>query len=204
MINRYGDEFQVDSKLLWKARVTKVELGLTLRLPIKMRGILSCFNSFSGLSDKNIYGKDGVSFIGTNFSVSFYDKIEKMRVNDELFIKSKNKKKLVERVTKKNYFLRFELKVEKVSGFYNSIFDGKINHLFKIRDNWNYLLRSLGSLYQQVNFIDVISPEVVDLIVGEESTPMDNLLKFQAIKNITPDVFFNNLVPLMKKANNHI
>lgn len=157
-IDRYGEEFQINNKILWKARVTKVELGLTLRLPKEMKGILSCFNSFSGLTKRNIYGEDGVSFLGNNFSVSFYDKIEKMKDNNELFIKSRNKQKLIEKVTKKNYFLRFELKVEKVSGFYNKMYDGKINHLSKIRDNWDYLLKSLASLYQQVNYIDVISP----------------------------------------------
>lgn len=198
-INSYGEEFQIDNKRLWNARVTKIELGVTLRLPIKMYGILSCFNSFSGLTEKDIYGKDGVSFIGTNFSVSFYDKIEKMDKNNELFIKSKNKRKLKDKVTKKNYFLRFELKVEKVSGFYNKNFDDKINHLSKIRDNWNHLLYSVGNLYQQIKYIDVVSPEVMDLIKGEEKKPMDNLLKFQGIKSITPDVFFEELLPQMKK-----
>ncbi|QQV01228.1 MULTISPECIES: hypothetical protein [Chryseobacterium] len=199
MINKYGEEFGIKSKALWNARVTKVELGLTLRLPIKMKGILSCFHSFSGLSEKNIYGQNGVSFIGNNFSVSFYDKIEKMKSNNELFPKSSNKQKLIEKITKKNYFLRFELKVEKVSGFYNKMYDDKINHLFKIRDEWDYLLKSLSKLFKQVNYIDVVSPEVMDSIRGEEKKPMDSLLKFQGIKSITPDVFFEELLPQMKK-----
>jgi len=199
IINRYGKEFQIDNKLLWKARITQIELGVTLRLPVKMKGILSCFQSFEGLTEKNIYSENGVSFIGSNFSVSFYDKIVKMENNNELFVKSKNKKKLKDKVTKKNYFLRFELKVDKVSGFYNKNFDDKINNLFKIKDNWNHLLYSIAHLYEKVKFIDVVSPEVMDLIKGEEKKPMDNLLKFQGIKSITPDVFFEELLPQMKK-----
>lgn len=35
-INSYAEEFQIDNKRLWNARVTKIELGVTLRLPIKM------------------------------------------------------------------------------------------------------------------------------------------------------------------------
>ncbi|MDG4655321.1 hypothetical protein, partial [Chryseobacterium arthrosphaerae] len=42
-------------------------------------------------------------------------------------------------------------------------------------------------------------PEVMDSIRGEEQKPMDNLLKFQGIKSITPDVFFEDLLPQMKK-----
>lgn len=52
---------------------------------------------------------------------------------------------------------------------------------------------------EQNYFIDVVSPEVMDLIKGEEKKTMDNLLKFQGIKSITPDVFFEELLPQMKK-----
>lgn len=38
------------------------------------------------------------------------------------------------------------------------------------------------------------------LIRGQETAPMNNLLKFHGIKSITPDVFFAELLPQMKKG----
>lgn len=200
MINKYAKEFAVEENKFWKARVTKLELGVTLRLKSSMKGILSCFDSFDGLNDKHIYGNDGISFIGENFSVSFYDKIEKMYKNNELFTKIKSKKKLKSQMTKDVYYLRFELKIEKVSGFYKGNFHEKINHLKSIRDNWNHLCQSLVQLYSDVKYIDVLSPEIEDTISGEERTPMNNFLKFKGIQSVGKDVFFNQLLPMMKQS----
>lgn len=192
-------EFDLKDKDLWNSRVTKLELGATLRFKKNMRGILSCFDSFNGLTEKNIYGNDGIAFIGENYSVSIYDKLERMSKNGELFKESKNKIKLKDKVAKNNYFLRIELKIEKVSGFYRSEFKNKINRLTHIRDNWNYLGTALYGLYSQINYIDVLSPEIEFLISGEERTPMNNFLKFKGMQSIGTDSFFNQILPLMKK-----
>jgi hypothetical protein len=198
-INKYAQQFKIQEKKMWSARVTKIELGVTLRLKENMKGILSCFQSFKDLPEKNIYSDNGISFIGTNYSVSFYDKIERMDNNKELFPNSKNKKKLKAKMTENNYFLRLELKVEKVSGFYKQNFKGKLKHLVDIKNNWDYLCLSIAKLYYDVGFIDVLSLESRDSINGEERTPMNNYLKFKGIQLIGKDIFFEEILPLMKE-----
>lgn len=198
VVEGYIEKFGIANKTFWNARVTKLELGVTLKLKSKMRGILSCFDNFRGITTKHIYGNDGIAFIGENFSISIYDKLEKMWKNDELFNKSRNKKKLKDKVSKNNYFLRLELKIEKVSGFYRKSFDGKIDRLKDIRDNWNYLGGALLELYSDINYLNVLSPAVEDSISGEELKPMDKFLKFKGIKAVGESVFFNQILPLMK------
>lgn len=198
IIEKYADLFGIEEKKLWNARVTKVELGVTLKLSAKMKGILSCFESFKDITEKNSYGNNGIGFIGENFSISIYDKLLRMVDNNEIFKKSRRKKILVKKLTKKHYFLRFELKVEKVSGFYRSDFKNRINYLKEIRNNWDYLGQAVLKLYSDINFVDILSPEVQEKISGEEKTPMNNFLKFTGIKSIGEDNFFRYFVPLMK------
>ena len=198
VIKKYADLFGVEEKKIWNARVTKVELGVTLKLSSKMKGILSCFDSFKGITEKNIYGENGIGFIGENFSISIYDKLIRLIDNNEIFKKSKNKKRLLKKISKNHYFLRFELKIEKVSGFYRSDFKNRINHLKEIRDNWNFLGKAVLKLYSDINYIDLISPEVQDTIKGQERKPMDKFLKFTGMKMIGADKFFNQILPLMK------
>lgn len=187
-INKYAHLFGVGEAKFWNARVTKVELGLTLRLNSNMRGILSCLDSFNGITEKNIYGSNGIGFIGENFSISIYDKIERMINNNEIV--AKNKKNLIEKVLKNNYFLRFELKVEKVSGFYRSDFRNRINFLREIRDNWDKLGEAVLNLYYDINYIDVLSPEVQETISGKATTEMSKFLVYTAIQSIGKDNFY--------------
>lgn len=198
VIRGYSKKFIVEEKKFWNARITQLELGVTVKLSSKMRGILTCFENFKDLTEKNVYSNNGIAFIGENFSVSIYDKIEKMWSNKELFKNAKRKKYLKDKVSKNNYFLRLELKIMKVSGFNRSAFVGKIDRLKDIRDNWNYLGKALLDLYSDINYIDVLSPEVEDTISGQERKPMDKFLKFQGIKSIGFNEFFNQILPLMK------
>lgn len=55
----------------------------------------------------------------------------------------------------------------------------------------------LFSCYTGLRFVDCDCLLVKNR--GEEKKPMDSLLKFQGIKSITPDVFFEELLPQMKK-----
>jgi hypothetical protein len=198
VIKKYADLFGIEEKKIWNARVTKVELGVTLKLSSKMKGILSCFESFSGITEKNLYGSNGIGFIGENFSISIYDKLSRMVDNGEIFKKSRKKNKLVEKIIKKHYFLRFELKVNKVSGFYRNDFKGRINYLKEIRDNWDYLGQGVLRLYSDINFIDILSPEIQERFRGKEKTQMNEFLKFSGIKAIGEDNFYRYFLPLMK------
>lgn len=200
IIEKYINEFGIEEKLMWNARVTKLELGVTLKLKSKMRGVLSCFESFNGITEKHIYGNTGISFRGKNFAVTFYDKLVQMHKNQELFKRSKRKNELFEKVTKNNYFLRFELKIHKVSGFNSdeSLFKKRIERLKEIKDNWNYLGKALFKMYEKVNYIDILSPEVEDSFKNQATTPMNHYLMFKGIKSIGKDRLFTQLIPLMK------
>ena len=204
IIDKYISDFGIDEKTMWNARVTKIELGVTLKLKSRMRGVLSCFESFNGITEKHIYGDAGISFIGNNFVVTFYDKLVKMQKSKELFKNSKNRAKLFEKVTKNNYFLRFELKIHKVSGFNSdeNLFKKRIERLKEIRDNWNYLGKALFKMYEKVNYIDILSPEVEESFKGKEKKPMNDFLMFKGIKSVGKDRFFTQLIPLMKNEGN--
>lgn len=199
VIYRYAAKFQIDESRMLKARVTKVEFGVTLRLKSDMEAIIPCFVSCENLPEKVMYGNTGVTFIGGNYSVSFYDKLKRI-LDSRAMMKNQKRRAIHEpMIRKNNFWLRYEIKIEKVSGFNFGNYRDSMNTLKKILDHWNTLGDMLYKMYGNVEFVDFLSPQIEVDIKGKSYGELDKLSTFTGIKAIGEKEFFTQFIPLLNK-----
>lgn len=196
-IDKYSSMFGIEESRMLKARVTKIELGVTLRLKKNMEAIIPCFVSCQNLPEKVMYGNTGVSFIGENYSVSFYDKLKRILDNKET-LKNQKRRSINEPKLRKNYFwLRYEIKIEKVSGFNFGNYKESISTIKKVLDNWNLHADMLYKMIGNVEFVDFLSPEIEVDLKGKSHGALDKLLMFHGINYIGKEKFFTQFIPLL-------
>lgn len=199
LICRYAAKFQIDESRMLKARVTKVEFGVTLRLKSDMEAIIPCFVSCENLPEKVMYGNTGVTFIGGNYSVSFYDKLKRI-LDSRAMMKNQKRRAIHEPIVRKNNFwLRYEIKIEKVSGFNFGNYKDSMSTLKKILDNWNALGDMLYKMYGNVEFVDFLSPQIEVDIKGKSYGELDKLMTFTGIKTVGEKEFFTQFIPMLNK-----
>lgn len=197
VIYRYASMFEIDESRMLKSRVTKVEFGVTLRLKSDMEAIIPCFVSCDNLPEKVMYGNTGVTFIGGNYSVSFYDKLKRMIDSRDIMRNQKRRAIREPMIRENNFWLRYEIKIEKVSGFNFGNYKDSMNTLKRILDNWNLLGDMLYKMYGNVEFVDFLSPAIEVDIKGKSYGALDKLLIFTGIKAIREKEFFTQFIPLL-------
>lgn len=146
----------VEDYVLLLARVTKLETGITLLLRSDFRDIQRCFvwyRSFERVEE----GETSVYFRGKNYSFIFYDKYAEMasgkrRVNGRWV-----PVKVKDRIKAELHFLRFEVRIEKVSGV--TFYKENASTVGALIENWNLILSQLLKYLKSIKFVDMISAE---------------------------------------------
>lgn len=223
-IKYWANELDIDEEDFWKAKITKIELGVTLHFKNPMNGIISCFGSLKNLPRKHVYENSGVKFIGKNYQVSIYDKLDRAFHTGEIFEKQPAKRRNILNVGAKKVkaFIRYEIKITTVSGVLPKDF-GDINTLDKLNRSWNDLSDMLLNKIDDFTFVDVLSPEIEKYIIyeqigkvidgvkgkGKDKTPIEDYLMYLGLKyldfendglvNKGFDEFRTHLLPFLKR-----
>ncbi|WP_326982267.1 hypothetical protein VUJ46_19020 [Chryseobacterium sp. MYb264] len=168
-IEYWANELDIDEEDFWKAKITKIELGVTLHFKTPMNGIISCFGSLKNLPRKHVYENSGVKFIGNNYQVSIYDKLDRAFHTGEIFEKQPAKRRNILNVGAKKVkaYIRYEIKITTVSGVLPKDF-GDISTLDKLNKSWNNLNNMLLNKIDDFTFVDILSPEIVKYIIYEQ------------------------------------
>lgn len=145
-------EIGIRESELWNAKVMKVEVGVTLLVDKKFKGIKDCFVRYRQ-SGRYEMGDDitTVYFGFGNYKLKIYDKY--LEMNKRRKIKDSTFKTVNERF----HFPRLEIVVNKVSGV--PFFKRKANTLRKIEENWEEILNEFLNHFKKVNFVNVLSKE---------------------------------------------
>ncbi|MFC7356468.1 hypothetical protein ACFQO1_02110 [Jejudonia soesokkakensis] len=175
VVSQVAKKIGIEQNVLWNARVTKLETGVTVKLKEKHRGIVNCIFSYKNFR-KNTYDNSGVEFKGENYDVIFYDMLRRM------FNRKHKLERQYKKLTKSNFFFRYEIQVHKVSGV--DMFKEKANTLLKIKNNWKYLGQNLITTLDNVKFVDVISPSQFMELKGATKKPMTDYLTYKGIESI--------------------
>lgn len=215
IIEVWANELQIPKNIFWSGKVTQIELGVNLMFKTKtkinsgferlsLNKILSCFGSYKNVEDKYMYGENGVCFRAQNFELSVYNKLRRVVYNNEIFTcnSDSSKKAMCEKINQVAYFMRYELRIKKVSGFNQSAFSGKIETLKQIKDNWNLLAKALFNTTEDLTFDDVLSPEIEHdlLVAGLESKSkkiFKDFLIYSGVKLLGFDTFRTYFLPLV-------
>lgn len=215
IIEVWAHELVIPKSIFWSGKVTQIELGVNLMFKTKtkveagferlsLNKILSCFGSYKNVEEKHIYGENGVCFRAQNFELSVYNKLWRVVQNNEIFTLTSeaSKKTMYEKINQAAYFMRYELRIKKVSGFNQSAFSGKIETLKQIKDNWDLLAKALFNTTEDVTFDDVLSPEIEHdlLVAGLESKSLKifkDFLIYSGVKLLGFDTFRTYFLPLV-------
>ncbi|WP_128330117.1 hypothetical protein [Apibacter sp. HY039] len=190
VISMLEKEIGLVENSLWKAKVTQIEIGVTTGIKLKAedRNFFLCIGSHKELTQKNSYSNTGVEFIGENYHVIFYDKIS------HIFC---NKNKSLGKNINENYFvLRYEIQIHKISGV--SLFEGKINKLWKIKKYWDEINMELRDSLDHVDYIDVISDEQIKKLKNCGKKELMEYFIFKGMESIgyrRSSVLFKNMTP---------
>lgn len=179
-IDKIAQQIGIEDKSLWNAKVTQLETGVTIRMKDEHRGIVNCIFDYHAFQ-KNTFGQFGVEFTGVNFDIIFYAQIRR------IYNRRGKLKRQYDKLTKNNFFLRYEIQGHKVSGM--EMFKNNLDTLLKIRSNWKYAAENLLLTLEEVTFVNVISPDLyVELKQGEKKQ-MTNFLTFKGLQDIRLENF---------------
>lgn len=213
-INFWADELDIDREVFWNAKITQIELGVTLEFSTPMLSVFSCFGSLKNMPRKHFYENSGVKFIGNNYQVSIYDKLNRTFSKGEILgeMEYYKKENFKDHVKKRKAFIRYEIKISAVSGNLPQDF-GDIDQLNKVKGSWNPLLDLLKSKFNDFTFVDVISPGIEKKIMedqvakkvegetkrGKNKRPIDHYLIYLGLKEIGMPDFIKDIIPFLKR-----
>lgn len=151
-----AEKIGVDEYAILFARVTKLETGITLLLRNEFRDIPRCFvwyRSFKRVEEK----ETTLYFKGTNYRFIFYDKYLEMtsgkrRVNGRWI-----PVRVRDRIKTELYFLRFEIKIDKISGV--AFYKQNASTVGQLIENWNLILSQVLKYLKGIKFVDMLSAE---------------------------------------------
>lgn len=173
-LNLISKKLFVSPEILLDAKVTKVEYGANLKLSEKFRCFYTCIHSHFDLKKKCIYGDETVEFKGENRSVIFYDKITEEKGN--LF-----KAKFEKQLNNKILLLRYEIKVNKMSGAPEKPFMDSIS---KIIENWNTIANLWHKELDKITFFDNMNPAIYDYLKDAKIKPITQYLVYLGMEHL--------------------
>lgn len=183
-IKKIALKLEIPLETLYEGTVTKVEIGANVRMKPQYRNILSCIDNFPKLKKetfevdefvRNAKELETLYFHGANFSLMFYNKLA------EVYSHREKKKSLLSKLSKGNFLLRYEIKVDKVSGYVQK---EMLNSVEKIRENWNEIIDHWVGRIDELTFIDNLSAESVHFKEGMNLTELKELLIYQGINSM--------------------
>lgn len=173
-LNLLSNKIGISVQDLLKAKVTKLESGVTLLLDKKFMGLNDCFGRFGSFN--KIYEDSTLYFRGKNYSIISYEKLLEINKRD-LSIKENPTKT---NVIKKYNHLRFEIKVNKVSGV--TFYKKNTSTLKELMFNWNEIILQLHLYVNKIDFVDFISPDRIIDFPNLSNLDKKKYLKFKEIQ----------------------
>lgn len=140
----------VEEKYIWNLELTYVEMGGNIKLPRSYERFIPSLFSYPELALER-WTESTVYFKGAKYSLIYYDKLKQLK--DTNVVSSKVADKLIKRW----FILRFEIKVNAKSGYRKRDF---IQTLQSFEENWSDLLDDWFITFQRAKAIDLFSDSV--------------------------------------------
>lgn len=174
------------------AKINYLELGANLRFKAEDKCILISVFEHKELKTMSVLNNNQtVRFEGVNRSITIYDKLEEMYSNNNW------KKKLLEKLSEKYFFGRFEIKIEKVSGVQFSKSNTRI--IGDLILNWNKAVTYWENEMKKLEFVEFLSPPLREEL-GKRKMPLDDYVNYLGMKQLS-SVRFKFLLDEFYKKN---
>jgi hypothetical protein len=173
-LNLISEKLNISEDILLGSKVTKAEYGANLSFREEYRCYYACIGSHYDLKKKCIYGDETIEFKGENRSVIFYDKVAEQKGKT---FKAKNQKKL-NAVT---LLLRYEIKIEKMSGAPEKPL---MSYLHDILKNWDLIADLWYEELDKITFVNNMNPKVYSYLKDVKIKPIKDYLIYLGIRNL--------------------
>ena len=173
-----------NEETFWYFKITQVELGVTLKLPVKYADISNAFVSYCNF--KKIWHEDETSsFVGDAYTVTVYNKgLEVLNGRKNKFGASLKKPRAIEKLSAQKSFIRFEIKITKLSKYVE--FKEMFSSLRDLYLNWNNVLDSSHKVFKKITYVDTMSPDHIEIIKGKRNTIVNEFFLWQSIRHLKP------------------
>jgi hypothetical protein len=176
-LNFISEKLEVPIDILLGAKVTRVEYGANLSLREEYRCFYACIHSHYDIKKKCNWGNETIEFKGENRSVIFYDKVTEQKGKT---FSAKNQKK-INNVT---LLLRYEIKVNKISGSPEKPFMSYLNDIIL---NWDLIADLWYKELDKITFVNDINPTVYNYLKDVKIKPIKEYLIYLGIKKLGLD-----------------
>ena len=173
----------ITSHQLLDSGVTYLEIGGNIRLHRKYDFIIPSMISYPRLQ-KIHYTEQTTYFKSRNRTICSYDKVMEIYKHGGL------SKTQYEKISKNIFVMRYEHKLTTPSG---TNLRGKMNTLYKIKINWNFLIDDWEDNFRKIQFAQFQKPKLVDSNKFMTRTELKNFAIAIAVKN-EGFGFFNNVI----------
>lgn len=140
----------VEEGWIWNLELTYVEMGGNIKLPRSYERFIPSLISYPELTLER-WTESTVYFRGAKYSLIFYDKLKQLQNTN--IISAKNAEKLI----RKWFILRFEIKVNAKSGYRKK---DCIQTFLSIKNNWGILLDDWLNTFMKAKPIDLFSDSI--------------------------------------------
>lgn len=174
-------KLQVTIDDFWYCKVTKLEIGGTIKLPRKFENLVSNMVSYPRLKSTN-YANETKKFVGNNYNVIVYDKGKE--ASDTKTVDEK----VMSKINEVFYIVRFEIQLKKPSG---TALRGRMNSLENIKENWDFLIEYWEETFHKIEIIPIQSPKL--LLEKYSRRELKNFLCVFVASKFGLDFIFNNI-----------
>ncbi|WP_426475836.1 hypothetical protein [Chryseobacterium balustinum] len=212
IIEMYADEFGIERKRFWSAKITQVELGVNVRFNMNIASIIKNISRMKGMENTLRIGNT-VNFKNQKYEVAIYDKLEREAQQNEVFkdVNKVRRRHLVKKIAKHNSIVRIELRVKRVSQFNRASIKSKIRTLESIRKSFDLLGKELYKLFVNISFVDEISPDISRNLIrsqlnSKNVSAFNEYLQFLGLKSFGIARFVDFAYPILNTniRNNYI
>lgn len=171
-----------DLSELIKLELTKIGIGLNVRLHRKYASIIPSMKRFPRLKERVSYLDQTVKFVGSKKTVKCYDKL---RETASRVFKSKNLKKKrnkVDKILKNNFSLRFEISGNPIAftGVKNDV-----KSFESIQEGWNKIVDYVVDEFHKIEIADDFQNLDYDRLENLNFTEIKDVFSFLIIEKIS-------------------
>lgn len=134
-------------KLITEFKYAYLELGANVKMRAESKNIIQGIYGYPRL-ERMMYRSSSVYFTGTKYSILFYDKLLEMSDNEEI------SKRCYKKLSKHLFVMRYEFKINAISGYKH--YD-KIKTPFDLFKNWDFMVDEWNEIIHRLIPVDVLS-----------------------------------------------
>lgn len=180
-IHLISELIRIPIDFFFDAKIYYIEIGANLKFKAEDKCILLSIFEHEELKITSVINNNqSIRFEGINKTQSIYDKLEEMSYRNNW------NSKIIERLSKKYFFGRFEIKISKVSGVeFTKLNTRTLGDLIL---NWDKTVNYWEKEMNKIVFIEFLTPPIRKTLTNSK-VPLDDFITYLGMKQLNASQF---------------